>query len=316
MNAAAQDLNPLLCPWTGPFGAPPFALVKPAHFRPAFDAALAEQSAEVASIASAAEPPSFANTIEALEKSGRALDRVSSVFFNLAGTDTNEALEEIERDVAPILSRHRDTIFLNEALFRRVEALVAQQDQLGLDAEQKRVLERYFITFKRAGAGLSEAARARLSAIGERLATLGTQFGQNVLADEKSFTLVLEGPDDLAGLPEPLVAAASAAAEERGLAGKYVVTLSRSSVEPFLQFSARRDLREKAFRAWAARGESGGATDNRAIAAETVKLRAERARSWALRPMPISNCRTRWRRRRGRRSIFCIRSGRRRGSRR
>jgi len=276
MAHPAHDQNPLLVPWTGPFGAPPFDLFKAEQFRPAFDVAFAEQNAEIAAIANSTEAPTFANTIEALERSGRTLDRVSLVFFNLTNTDTDDTLDEIERDIAPLLSRHNSAIYMNDALFRRVETLHAQRETLGLTSEQARVLERYVITFKRAGAGLPEEARTRLAEIGERLAALGTQFGQNVLADEKSFTLVL-GPDDLAGLPETLIASAAAEAAERDLPGKYVITLSRSSIEPFLQFSARRDLREKAFRAWAARGEGGGATDNRAIAAETVQLRAERA---------------------------------------
>jgi len=272
------QMNKLLEPWSGPFGAPPFADVNVQDYRPAFTAALAEQEAEIAAIANNAAAPSFKNTIEALERSGDALDRVSLLFFNLAATDTDDDYQAIEREIAPVLSRHRNAIYLNEALYRRVEALDAQKDTLDLTPEQLRVLERYVITFKRAGAGLSEEARKRLSEIGERLAVLGTQFGQNVLADEKSFTLVLDGADDLAGLPEPLIAAAAAAAEERGLAGKHVITLSRSSVEPFLQFSSRRDLREKAFKAWAARGENGGETDNLAIAEETIRLRAERAK--------------------------------------
>ena len=167
---------------------------------------------------------------------------------------------------------------MNEALFRRIDSLHRRRDKLGLTAEQQRVLERYHLMFKRAGAALDAAAKARLAEINERLATLGTTFGQNVLADEQGYTLVLEGEDDLAGLPDFVRAAARAAAEERGLAGKHVITLSRSSVEPFLQFSARRDLREKVFRAWIARGDGGGATDNKAIIAEMVELRAERAR--------------------------------------
>jgi len=270
--------NKLLEPWTGPFGAPPFADVNVADYRPAFATALAQQEAEIAAIANNAEAPSFTNTIEALERSGDALDRVSLLFFNLAATDTDDDYQAIEREMAPVLSRHRNAIYLNEALYRRVEAVDAKKDSLGLTPEQLRVLERYVITFKRAGAGLSEESRKRLSEIGERLATLGTQFGQNVLADEKSFTLVLDGADDLAGLPEPLIDAAAAAAEERGLKGKHVITLSRSSVEPFLQFSSRRDLREKAFKAWAARGENAGDTNNLAIAEETIRLRAERAK--------------------------------------
>src|SRR6516165_5804665 len=270
--------NPLLEPWTGPFEAPPFERLSPEHFMPAFEKALTENRAEIDAIAANPEPPSFENTIAALERSGQALDRVSSVFFNLAGADTNDALEAIERDIASILSRHRSETYLNEALFQRVEALQAQKGTLGLNAEQARVLERYHIAFVRNGGGLRPEFKARLAAIGERLATLGTQFGQNVLADEKAYMLVLEGPDDLAGLPESLVAAAAGTAADRGLPGKHAITLARSSIEPFLQFSTRRDLREKAFRAWASRGESGGATDNRAIAAEMVQLRAERAR--------------------------------------
>ena len=259
-----QPDNPLLRPWTGPFEAPPFPAIEAAHFRPAFDAALDEARKEISAIAADADPPSFANTIEALERSGRALDRVSSVFFNLASADSNDAIEAIEREVAPLLARHRNEVFLNRSLYDRVDALWAKREGLDLDAEQIRLLERTHVAFSRAGAGLADEIKARLAAIGERLATLGAQFGQNVLADEKAWLLVLETPDDLAGLPDWFVASAASAATERGLPGKHVVTLSRSSVEPFLQFSARRDLREKAFAAWAARGEHAGPTDNRA----------------------------------------------------
>jgi peptidyl-dipeptidase Dcp len=278
MPEANEVKNTLLMPWTGPFEAPPFHLVKPEDFRPAFDVAIAEQAAEITAIAESPEAPTFLNTIEALERSGDALDRVSAVFFNLTNTDTDDVLDAIDRDMAPLLARHRNSIYLNEKLFKRVQSLYTHRETLGLTPEQLRVLERYHVTFTRAGAGLSPEARARLSEISERLAALGTQFGQNVLADEKGFILVLDGPDDIAGLPEPLVAAAASAAVEHNLPGKYVITLSRSSVEPFLQFSSRRDLREKAFKAWAARGENGGATDNRAIAEETIRLRAERAK--------------------------------------
>ena len=270
--------NPLLEPWTGPFEAPPFATIEPEHFAPAFEIALAEKRAEIAAIAANPEPASFANTIEALERSGASLDRVASVFFNLAGAHSNDALEAIERDIAPVLSRASSEIYLNEALFDRIATLYAGRESLGLEPEQARVLDLYHIAFMRNGAALAPDAKARLAEIDERLATLGARFGQNVLADEKAFILALETPDDRAGLPDSLLAAAAATAVERGLSGKCAITLSRSSVEPFLQFSARRDLREKAFRAWTARGEHDGATDNRAIAAETVRLRAERAR--------------------------------------
>ena len=268
--------NPLLAPWTGPFEAPPFAAIEPAHFKPAFETALARNRDEIAAIAGDPATPTFENTIVALERSGAALDRVGSVFFNLAGADTNDELQATEREMAPVLSRHSSAIYLNADLFRRIDDLWTRRDALGLDAEQARVLERYHTIFSRAGGGLPEATKTRLAAIGERLATLGTQFGQNLLADEKGWEMVL-GADDLVGLPKALVDAAAGAAEERGHQGKHVITLSRSSVEPFLLFSARRDLRERAFQAWAKRGENGGATDNRAIAAETIALRAERA---------------------------------------
>jgi peptidyl-dipeptidase Dcp len=273
----SPSANPLLAPWTGPFGAPPFAAIETEDFRPAFDTALAEKRAEIAAIAADAAPPSFANTIEALERSGAALERVAEVFFNLTGTDANDALEAIERDIAPVLARASSEIYLNEALFARVDALHAAGASLGLGSEQARVLSLYHTAFMRNGAALKSEARARFAAIEERLASLGAQFGQNVLADERGWRLALEGPQDEAGLPDWLLDAAAASAAERELPGR-IVTLSRSIVEPFLQFSARRDLREKAFRAWTTRGAHDGPTDNRAIAAEMVQLRAEQAR--------------------------------------
>ena len=186
-------------------------------------------------------------------------------------------MQAIEREIAPVLARHRNETYLNDALFKRIEALKAQGDKLGLSAEQARVLERYHLDFTRAGAGLPPEARARLAATAERLATLSAEFGQNVLKDEKDWLMLLTEAD-LQGLPDFFVASAARTAADRSHPGKYAVTLSRSSIEPFLQFSSRRDLRETAFRAWAARGENGGATDNREIAAEMVRLRAERAR--------------------------------------
>ncbi len=275
---AALAGNPLLTQWTTPFGLPPFESIAPEHFRPAFDTALAEQQAQIAAIAESPEAPTFANTIEALERSGQTLKKVGGVFFNLAGSHTNDAIQAIEREMAPILAKHRNSIFMNEALYRRVAALYEQRESLGLTPEQARVLDRYHTIFVRAGAKLGSEEKKRLAAITERLASLGTQFSQNVLADEKSYQLVLDGETDLEGLPSFLREAAAQAAEERGLKGKSVITLSRSSIEPFLQFSKRRDLREQAFKAWAARGDTGGATDNKAIIAETAALRAERAK--------------------------------------
>ncbi|QFU15276.1 M3 family metallopeptidase [Microvirga thermotolerans] len=270
--------NPLLASWATPFGIPPFESIAPEHYRPAFDAAIAEQQAEIDAIAGNAETPTFANTIEAMERSGATLKRVGGVFFNLAGSHTNDAIQAVEREMAPRLAKHRNSIFMNEALFRRVDALHRNRDDLGLSPEQARVLDRYHTIFVRAGARLGPQDKQRLAEITERLAALGTQFSQNVLADEKAYRLVLETEEDLAGLPSFLREAAAQAAADCGLPGKYVITLSRSSIEPFLQFSSRRDLRERAFKAWASRGEGGGATDNTAIVAEMVRLRAERAK--------------------------------------
>ena len=270
--------NPLLEDWTGPFGVSPFGRIKPEHFQSAFAHAFAAHAAEVAAIAADPAEPTFANTIDALEAGGQALMRIGSVFGVLAGAHTNDAILEIERELAPLEAKHWNRILMDAALFQRIDCLHRKRDQVGLSAEQVRVLDRYHTMHTRAGAALDASAKARLAAINERLASLGTTFGQNVLADEQAYMLVLDGEDDLLGLPDFARAAARAAAEERGLAGNHVVTISRSSVEPFLQFSARRDLREKIFRAWIARGGGGGATDNKAIIAEMVKLRAERAR--------------------------------------
>jgi peptidyl-dipeptidase Dcp len=268
--------NPLLADWNASFGAPPLDRIAPSHFAPAFERALAAHRAEIAAIAANGEAPGFENTVAALERSGRLLARVSNVFYVLAGAHTNEAIQAIERDMAPKLARHWNEIHLNENLFARLDALHGKAARLGLTGEQARVLERYHALFRRAGAGLDRAAKQRLKEIGARLATLGTGFSQNVLADEQSYVLALEAEADLAGLPDFVRAAARGAAEERGRKG-HIVTLSRSSVEPFLQFSARRDLREKIFGAWIARGEKGK-TDNRPIIAEMTALRDERAR--------------------------------------
>ena len=277
-NHPAADANPFFEPWTGPFQAPPFSRIAPEHFRPAFARGFAEHDAEIEAVAVQADAPTFANTIAVMERSGRPLDRVSSVFFNLASADTNEALQAIEREIGPKIAAHHYRILQDERLFRRIEALHQARESLGLDPEQRRVLDRYHTMYRRAGAGLDGATKKRLAEITERLATLGTTFSQNVLADEQSYTLVLDSEEELAGLPDFVRAAARAAAAERNMPGKHVITLSRSSVEPFLQFSARRDLREKAFRAWIARGDNNDKTDNKAVIAEMVELRAERAK--------------------------------------
>src|SRR5579883_673865 len=233
--------NPFFEDWDTPFGLPPFDRIEAAHFAPAFDRAMAEHKAEIAAIAGAAAPPSFANTVEALERSGRRLDRVSHVFHNLNASATSDALDAIARDYAPKLAAHHSAIMLDAALFARLDAIYRERHRLGLDPDQIRLIERHHLRFVRAGALLGPADKARMAEITARVA-------------------------------------AAAAAKERGLDGKYAITLARASVEPFLAFSARRDLRRIAYEAWAARGEHPGAHDNRPLIAELIALRAERAR--------------------------------------
>src|SRR5262245_48272783 len=276
-DPSSQVSNPLLTNWTGPFELPPFPSIRPDQFRPAFDRALADHRAEIDAIAGNPAEPSFDNTIAPLEPRGGKLERGATLFFVLAGADTSDEIEAVERDVSPLLARHNNALYLNPALYSRIADLYRQRHELGLDVEQARVLERYHTRFVRAGAAVEKPAQDRLAAINEQLATLGTRFGQNVLADEKSFAILLD-EGDLAGLPDFARAAARAAAEERGEPNKYAITLARSSVETFLQFSSRRDLREKVFQAWIRRGENSGATDNRSLIAEMVALRAERAK--------------------------------------
>ena len=276
MNTTSGD-NPFFQPWTGPFGVPEFSRVKTEHFMPAYERAFAEHMAEIDAIAKDPAPPTFENTILAYEEAGRMLERVDNVFNNLVGTDSTDELLKIEADISPVSAAHWNKVRMNEGLFRRIDALFQKRDSLGLTAEQKRVLERHHTSFRRNGAALDADKKKRLAEVTERLATLGTSFSQNVLADEQSYALELS-EDDVAGLPDFVKDAARAAAEERKLTAKYAVTLQRSSVEPFLQFSSRRDLREKIFRAFLARGDKNDATDNKAIIAETIKLRTERAK--------------------------------------
>ncbi|MFN3170735.1 MAG: M3 family metallopeptidase [Hyphomicrobiales bacterium] len=269
--------NPFLQTWQTPFKVPPFGDITPDHISPALDQAFEDHLAEVDAIASNTDPVTFENTIDALELAGALLTKTASVFYNLAGSDTNDALQALERELAPKMAKHSQAVSLHEGLFARIEALWAIKDTLNLTSEQARVLELTRKGFVRAGALLEGEARERIKEIGQRLAVLATQFSQNVLADEQVEALQLTDEADLAGLAPSLVAAAAEAAKERNKQG-WVITLSRSLIEPFLIQSTRRDLREAAFGQWTSRGERGGETDNRAIAEETLKLRQERAK--------------------------------------
>ena len=269
--------NPLLMAWQTPCETPPFADIEPEHFLPAFEQAFADHAAEVAAITHDPSVPDFANTITALERSGRLLARVSAVFNDLVSAHSNPALLEIDKEVSLRMARHWNPIMMNAVLFGRIALLHDNRVSLGLTAEQMRLLERTYTRFHRAGAGLDEAAKKRMAEINERLAHLGTAFSHHLLGDEREWFMEL-GEADRDGLPETFIAAARAAADERGMAGKAIMTLSRSFVEPFLKSASRRDLREKVFRAFTARGDNNNANDNNATIVEILGLREESAK--------------------------------------
>jgi peptidyl-dipeptidase Dcp len=270
-------LNPLLKAWQTTFETPPFAEIAPEHFLPAFEQAFADHAAEVGAITHDPSAPDFANTITALERSGKLLSKVSAVFYDLVSAHSNPELLEIDKEVSLRMARHWNPIMMNAVLFGRIVMLHDNRTTLGLTGEQMRLLERTYTRFHRAGAGLDEAAKARMAEINERLAHLGTTFSHHLLGDEQDWFMEL-GEADRDGLPDSFIAAAKAAAGERGMEGKAIVTLSRSSVEPFLKSSERRDLREKVYKAFIARGDNDNANDNNAIIVEILSLREESAK--------------------------------------
>ena len=278
MGAADMAVsNPLLQEWTAPFGLPPFAALLPAHFEPALREGMREHRQELQAIATQAGPASFDDTLAAFDRTGALLQRVSSVFYNLTSSATSPALQAVQRTMAAPMAAHGSAVYMDQALFARVDTLHARRAELGLTPEALRLLERVHLDFVRSGARMVPAARARYAQVMEELAGLTTQFAQNVLHDESAWQLVLEGDAALAGLPDSVRAAARQAATERGVAG-HVITLSRSLVVPFLTFSQRRDLRERAWRAWVGRGEQPGEHDNREVARQILRLRNEQAR--------------------------------------
>ncbi|THD59607.1 MAG: M3 family peptidase [Bradyrhizobium sp.] len=269
--------NPLLKPWQTPFETPPFAEIRPEHFLPAFEQAFADHSAEIAAITGDPAAPDFANSVTALERSGKLLSRVSAVFYDLVSAHSNPALLEIDKQVSLAMARHWNPIMMDAVLFRRIAQLYQNRSRLGLTAEQMRLLERTYTRFHRAGAGLDEAAKKRMAEINERLAHLGTSFSHHLLGDEQDWFMEL-GETDSDGLSDTFIESAKAAAGERGMAGKAIMTLSRSFVEPFLKSSTRRDLREKVFKAFTARGDNNNENDNNATIVEILQLREESAK--------------------------------------
>ncbi|MBM3311415.1 MAG: M3 family metallopeptidase [Candidatus Aminicenantes bacterium] len=269
--------NPFFTEWTAPFGTPPFGQIKEEHYKPAFEAGMAEEKKEVAAITANPEPPTFANTVEALERSGDLLSKVGNVFFMYTSNHTNDALQQIQQEMAPLLAKHNDDIALDPVLFARVKAVYEQRGRLTLTPEQARLLEKTYKDFVRGGAALDEAKKAELRKVNEELTVLSVKFGQNVLKEDNGFALVLDKPEDLAGLPADIAAGAAEAAKAKGMEGKWLFTLHKPSCIPFFQYSSRRDLREKLFKAFVSRGDNGNEFDNKAVAVKIAALRVVRA---------------------------------------
>ncbi|MEZ5983985.1 MAG: M3 family metallopeptidase [Parvularculaceae bacterium] len=271
--------DPMLAPWTGPYGGvPPFDKVDVAKFLPAFDAAIAEAEAEINSVVTNPKPATFENTVAAMERQGMALNRVATLFFVFDSTMSDDAMQEISREVYPKLAAFQDRVAQNEALFKRVEAVYKGSEMKKLSTAQKRLVEDSYKSFVRNGVNLDEAGKARLSEINQRLATLYTTFSQNVLADEEDYVTWVDKKEQLAGLPDSIVAGMASAAEAKGKPGKWAVTNTRSSMEPFLTYADDRALREKVWTTYYSRGDNGDEHDNNGIIREILKLRAERAK--------------------------------------
>ncbi|HKS28613.1 MAG TPA: M3 family metallopeptidase, partial [Pyrinomonadaceae bacterium] len=277
-GAAAED-NPLLAKWSGPYGGtPPFDKVRVADFKPALEAAMAENLSEIERIASSTEPPTFENTIAAQERAGRTLQRVETVYNIWSSNMNGPEFRAVEREMAPKLAAFNDKIKQNKALFRRIETVYNSPEKARLSPEQQRLTWLYYTNFVRAGARLDDTAKARLSEINQQLAGLYTRFSQNLLADETEQFLTLKSEAELAGLPQSVRDAAATAAATKKVPGSWVIVNTRSSIEPFLTYSDRRDLREKAWRMFVNRGDNADAHDNNATITEILQLRAERAK--------------------------------------
>ncbi len=276
-EVAVKSPNPFFEEWTTPFGVPPFKEITNAHYLPAFERGMAEHKAEIAAILDSQEAPTFANTIEAIERAGEQLGRVSHVFYGLLGALTDDELDEIARKASPMLTGHFDDILLNAQLFARVKAVYNQRDMLKLTVEEQTLLEETWQDFVRGGANLGKEQQAVLRAINEQLSAFTLEFGQNILKEDNKFQLVLEKPEDLDGLPARVIDGGASAAKERGLEGKWVFTLHKPSLFPFITYSTRRDLREQMYRGYIERGANGDELDNRELIRKIVDLRTRKA---------------------------------------
>ena len=274
----AEAPNPFLSEYTTPFQVPPFDQIKNEHYMPAFEAGMAEQQAEIDAIVNNQETPTFENTILPFDKSGQILDRVSNVFFNLNECLTNDEMVAIAEEVLPMLSKHSDAIMMNPKLFERIDYVYQHRNEMGLDDQQIRVVEKYHQDFIRSGAGLPADKQEELSKINEQLSTLSLQFGNNLLKENANYKLVVENEADLAGLPQTSIDAAAEQAKNDSLEGKWVFTLSKPSLIPFLQFADNRDLREQIYKAYYNRGDNNNEFDNKKLVNEMCNLRVQKAK--------------------------------------
>ncbi len=277
-EVAVEAPNPFFEEWTTPFGVPPFEKIKNAHYLPAVERGIVEHQAEVDGIVSSKGVPTFANTIEALEGAGELLDKVSHVFFSLLSARTDDELNDLARELSPRLSKHFDNILLDAALFARVKSVYDQKEKLELTVEERALLEETWQDFVRGGANLDEKQKEELRAINQELAVLTLEFGQNILEEDNGFQLIIEKPEELDGLPSRVIDGGAKAAKERGLEGKWVFTLHKPSLFPFITYSTRRDLREKMYRGYIERGANGNKLDNRETIKKIVALRTRKAR--------------------------------------
>jgi peptidyl-dipeptidase Dcp len=272
-----QARNPFFEEWKTPFGVPPFDQIKDEHFMPAFKRGMETEIREIDAIVNNTEAPTFENTLVAMEKTGELLNKVSRVFFHLNGADTSDTRQAIANDVTPLLSKHNNSISLNEKLFQRVKAVHEHKDKLNLNLEQKKLLEETYKGFVRSGANLKPEEKERVKKINEELSVLGLKFRNNLLAETNGFKMYIEKEEDLAGLPQPVKNAAAAAAERDGQKGKWLFTPHRPSWTPFLQYSTRRDLREKLYKGYIMRGDNNNEFDNKKIIAKMAALRVKKA---------------------------------------
>jgi len=274
---SVQEQNPFFSEYQTPFGTPPFEKIKESHYLPAFTEGISQHQQEISSIVNNQESPTFQNTVEALENSGQLLTRVRAVFFNMISANTNDRMQELAKEVSPMLSQHADDILLNENLFQRIKAVYDEKDQMDLTSEQQRLLEETYKRFTRNGANLDEKEKAELREINKELSLLTLKFGDNVLKETNKFELVIDNEADLAGLPDNVISAAAETAKERGKEGAWVFSIQKPSMIPFLQYAQKRDLREKIFKAYINQGNHNDELDNKATLTRIAALRLQRA---------------------------------------